>query len=438
MLGLSLDQSAINPGDQVNLSGSFTDPQSNIEHTVTINWGDGVGSSDVTTLSVPAGQTTFQADPQTYNTAGSYTITVTVSGADGSTMATTNVTVNPVLPQVTIGTDMPVALETGGQNGEFTVTLSAAPTSALTVYYQVSGTAVNGQDYQLLSGSVTFPAGYTTELIDISAIDEGLSSDSSTVVITLCSGTGYQVVTAFSSAMVTIVDNDAASGNSGSTDADASSVSRASTASSSSDDSYEAPYGLIFYGSDGARAPDNANSETVLDGETIPVESFVNPNGLTTGTFLLWFDSSQVVVSWNKDGGGGITPNGGDTEIPSGDVTEFNLTPGDPQFVYVQEVSHPGDLQYSAASEIAIWQVPMQCLDSDADQAGTMLPPCPAATKAGAWRLWGSGFTEPMQRRVWLTSPMTRQAVPTRGQSRSVSLSTYRLTRLRCLVIPKH
>ena len=101
-LSLNLDQSTISADDAVvNLSGSFTDLQTNIAHTVTIVWEDGAVSPDATTLSLDAGETTFQAGPYTYATIGSYTILVTVAGDDGSTTATTAVT--PVLPEVMIG-----------------------------------------------------------------------------------------------------------------------------------------------------------------------------------------------------------------------------------------------------------------------------------------------------------------------------------------------
>ena len=65
-LALSLDNSKITAGDQVNLSGSFVDPQANFTHSVTINWGDGGGSADTTTMYLDAGETTFQADPHTF------------------------------------------------------------------------------------------------------------------------------------------------------------------------------------------------------------------------------------------------------------------------------------------------------------------------------------------------------------------------------------
>ena len=201
-LGLeSWIKSTINAGDQVNLSGSFSDPQTNIAHTVTIDWGDVSASPrDTTTLCLDPGETTFQAEPHTYSTAGSDSISVIVSGADGSTIAATPVTVNAILPEVTIGSDVPVALETGGPSGagEFLVTRSGDTTATLRVYYQVSGTAVNGQDYELLSGHVDILAGNPSAPIDISANDMHLTSGATSVVVTLSPGAAYQVVTAYS------------------------------------------------------------------------------------------------------------------------------------------------------------------------------------------------------------------------------------------------
>ncbi len=55
-LTLSLDNSTISAGDQVTLSGSFTDPDPNFAHLVTINWGDLTDPPDVTTLSLARGR----------------------------------------------------------------------------------------------------------------------------------------------------------------------------------------------------------------------------------------------------------------------------------------------------------------------------------------------------------------------------------------------
>ena len=103
---LSLDQSTVSAGSgEPNLSGSFTDPQPNIPHVVTVDWGDGTEESpDITTVVLAAGQTTFTAQPNstTYAAAGDYTITATVAGMDGSTTASTSVIVTAVPPDVMI------------------------------------------------------------------------------------------------------------------------------------------------------------------------------------------------------------------------------------------------------------------------------------------------------------------------------------------------
>jgi hypothetical protein len=57
-----------------------------------------------------------------------------------------------------------------GEQLTFTITLSAPATSDLTVYYDIGGSAVNGTDYSTLSGSVTIPAGQTTETITATCV----------------------------------------------------------------------------------------------------------------------------------------------------------------------------------------------------------------------------------------------------------------------------
>ena len=137
-LALNLDQSTINVGNEVNLSGSFSDPQSNIGHTVTINWGDGTA---VTTLAVDPGETTFQADPHTYSTAGNDSISVVVSGTDGSTTATTPVKVNSTTTTVVSSPTSPAY----GQSVTFTATVLSAvsgdgpPTGTVDFYDETTG-----------------------------------------------------------------------------------------------------------------------------------------------------------------------------------------------------------------------------------------------------------------------------------------------------------
>src|SRR6266545_7313207 len=67
-----------------------------------------------------------------------------------------------VFPTVTISATDAHASEGGADPGTFTVIRHVAkdtppPNSSLIVFYQVSGTASNGVDYQTLSCSVTIP-----------------------------------------------------------------------------------------------------------------------------------------------------------------------------------------------------------------------------------------------------------------------------------------
>ena len=162
-------------------------------------------------MSLDPGLTTFQADPQTYNTPATspYTIHVTVSGLDGSVTATTSVTVNPVPDEVMIGSLVPAASEYRGIAGEFLVSRAGPTTSNLTVTYAVSGTGLAGTDYAagVLTGSVTILAGDTSVVLPVDPIERFLSSGYKSVIVTLSSGTGYSVASSCCQALVTIWDD---------------------------------------------------------------------------------------------------------------------------------------------------------------------------------------------------------------------------------------
>jgi hypothetical protein len=71
----------------------------------------------------------------------------------------------------------------------------------------VCGTAINGVDYQLLSGSLTIPGGQASVTIVVTPIDDKLFEGDETVVVTLATGGGY-IIGSPNSATVTIADND--------------------------------------------------------------------------------------------------------------------------------------------------------------------------------------------------------------------------------------
>ena len=115
------------------------------------------------------------------------TITVVATDASASETAT-GITANP---------------------GRFTLTRVGNLSSALTVNYTISGTGINGTDYTIIPLTVSFTAGASTALVNVSPIDDILAEASETAILTLGAGTGYSLGTA-TSATVTIGDNDPA------------------------------------------------------------------------------------------------------------------------------------------------------------------------------------------------------------------------------------
>src|ERR1043165_3613814 len=121
------------------------------------------------------------------------------------------------IPTVVISATGPHAGE-GGDTGTFTVAYrlpldTPPPNFSLVVFYQVSGTASNGVDYEKLSGSVTIPAFGFGATITVTPIDDSEIEGDETVVLQLtgsplaCASCGYNIGTP-SNAVVTIADND--------------------------------------------------------------------------------------------------------------------------------------------------------------------------------------------------------------------------------------
>ncbi|NHF58330.1 T9SS type B sorting domain-containing protein [Flavobacteriaceae bacterium TP-CH-4] len=93
----------------------------------------------------------------------------------------------------------------------FSITKSAAPITfgPRTVFYEVLGTATSGDDFPLLTGTVTLPAGgATTANIIISITDDELVELQETITIRLLPGFDYTVDPANDEGTATIDDND--------------------------------------------------------------------------------------------------------------------------------------------------------------------------------------------------------------------------------------
>jgi len=115
----------------------------------------------------------------------------------------------PVFPAVSFSAATYSAGE-GAGSATITATLSTAAAEAVTVNYATSdGTATAGSDYTAASGTLTFPAGSTSQTFTVPIIDDSADEPDETVNLTLSSPSGGgTVLGAQSTAVLTIVDND--------------------------------------------------------------------------------------------------------------------------------------------------------------------------------------------------------------------------------------
>ena len=99
------------------------------------------------------------------------------------------------LPTATLSAVVPFVGADSGQEGEFMLTLSSAPSTDVVVSFTIKGTAINGTDYVVLKDTKKIKAGKTSKPIYI--IPQGNLDGASkrTVVLTLLPGSGYQVGT---------------------------------------------------------------------------------------------------------------------------------------------------------------------------------------------------------------------------------------------------
>lgn len=100
------------------------------------------------------------------------------------------------------------ASEIAGDTGTFTLTRSGSATllaSPLMVTYTVSGTALSGSDYTMLTGTATFAADSTETTVVVSPIVDPAIEGAETVILTLTSVAPYELGSP-ATATVTITD----------------------------------------------------------------------------------------------------------------------------------------------------------------------------------------------------------------------------------------
>ena len=132
------------------------------------------------------------------------TLGVTAPYEAGSPASATVTIGDTPTPLVSVTAFDSTAAEAGLDPGVFRFTRSVASATPLTVTYTIAGNAQNGIDYQLLSGSVTIPAGVA--FIDVTVqpkVNFDAVGGSETVIVTLVDGADYDL-SAPTTATVTI------------------------------------------------------------------------------------------------------------------------------------------------------------------------------------------------------------------------------------------
>ncbi len=124
------------------------------------------------------------------------------------------VELDPFVPStIEITTTDADAAEAGADPGTLTITRTNSEEpdfldEDLTVDYAVTGSATNGSDFQVLSGSVVIPSGSATAAITILPLDDPLAEGNETVTLTLTPNQTSYTIGSNASAAVTIADDD--------------------------------------------------------------------------------------------------------------------------------------------------------------------------------------------------------------------------------------
>jgi Concanavalin A-like lectin/glucanases superfamily/Secretion system C-terminal sorting domain/Calx-beta domain len=139
-------------------------------------------------------------DPANYDKFVSTTVSL-------STTAFANLNLVNANPTVGVSVSPSSVTENGAPNLVYTFTLSANATSNITVNYTATGTATNGTDYATVSGTVVIASGTNSVTVTVNPTGDATLEPDETVILTVVSGTGYDIGSP-SSATGTITNDD--------------------------------------------------------------------------------------------------------------------------------------------------------------------------------------------------------------------------------------
>jgi len=169
----------------------------------------------LTGQTIPAGSTTYtfdvtvNGDTKLELNEGFFVNLTNVTGATVADAQGTGTIQNedtPPEPAASIADVAIVEGDSGTAQLTFTVTLSFAPTSEVTINYATSDGSAGAADYTATSGTLTFAVGETTKTISVPVIGDTVAELRETLTVTLSSPTGATLSDA--TAIGTITDND--------------------------------------------------------------------------------------------------------------------------------------------------------------------------------------------------------------------------------------
>src|SRR2546423_315208 len=216
-----------NASEQGPNTGSFTVSRAaNTSTALTVNYtlsGTAQNGSDYqqlgtsVTIAAGASSATVTVTPiDDSQVEGNETVVLTLAANSAYTVGSPNsatVTISdndqppPEKPVVSVtGSDL-LASEPGTDTAVINISRTGGTAASLRVRYALGGTAVNGVDYQTLSGSLTIPAGASSATVVVRPIDDRIVEVAELVSLTLSADASYEVGL-LNSAIVTILDND--------------------------------------------------------------------------------------------------------------------------------------------------------------------------------------------------------------------------------------
>lgn len=195
--------------------GGVTFDIATADGTATTADGDYVANS-LTGQTIPAGSSTYSFNvtvngDMTIEEAETFFVNVTnvvgATVADGQGQGTIQNEDTPPVPEASIADATIVEGDSGSAMLQFTVTLSFAPTSSVSIdYATAAGSATDGSDYAGAAGVLTFAAGETSLTISIPVIGDNVAELRETFTVTLSNPSGATLGDA--TATGTITDND--------------------------------------------------------------------------------------------------------------------------------------------------------------------------------------------------------------------------------------